>query len=675
MDSTDISTASDAVETDQIWRSIRRLASKGDKMPTIKELDQLASHGLNERCFTGVLDEILNVNSTCNVREKRALIKLLIPQFEPDTVVVYKVLSAVGYPRVYYKEGHKITQARLPLAIQTELLDWMVSNIYIFGPWVFKELHKLGVILFNLLSFEFCRLQICHLIFLMLTNTDKTRKFNNVKVAIVKQWQIKMVVDLSVKFPTDNFLKVLLILFKQLVPGLDYKQYNSRVGSVSADSGLKIPFSKVILVSEVGPVESQVQSRKRRMIETCIGHYKIFNSKISKRRKTNDQFLTWYNANMTINDMANLTDLVSNIQELNVSYRELFRQSNKLKYDYIILYLLINGSDKNFKYYVENGENNQDWTDLFKYYPRISQFLDPNKLSSNVMEFMDEIPMSLIEDTIRNNRYSLLFRQLYRYMLRACKREDWMKINHIEEIFKLVDIRKLDLELTISLVKFLKIYSKIPLAELSDTISPESVLIPSPVIYHLMFTINPLVFSETCGYINSIKKYSFDDEYKRILNTIIMDLLNFIWRDKAFHKQPNTFHQAMYLPELFVGKLPTLNVFNQSKLVEIDRVGNFFHNPIFSFITTEIIWELEDELASNTEGHDNRELIRHPGPVTDESIGTLINDDTVKWVDLDYEEVKHRVLDSLKRLGYIGLSDLLFSSIKSLRTRQMNRDP
>lgn len=664
-------TAASAPSSASFVRTARQLLYKGDNTEILSELAVLAEQGVDEQSFSAIMDVIIDVDSPCSVRDKKALIKLLVPRFEPDTVTVYKVLSSVGFPRVYYKQGAKIKHARLPLAVQTALLDWMVCNIYEFGSGVFKELHKLSVILFNLLSFEFCRVQICHLIFLMLTNTNKTRKFNNIKVAIVKQWQIKMVVDLSVKFPLDNSLKVLLVLFKQLVPGLDYKQYNSEVSNVRADSGLKIPFADSKPLPARG-TDVQSDSRKRRVMDTCIGHYKIFNSKISKRRKTNEEFLTWYNSNLSINDMASLSDLVVHIQELNVSYRELFRQSTKLKYDYIIMKQLIDGTDPNFQYYMEKGEGVSNLAELLKFYPRVWGSIRGTRADAGVIEYVDELPMDLIHDVIQNNQYDVLFSQLSRYFLRVIKRKQWSKLNQLESIFRLVDTRKLNLQLSLALVMLLRVYSKIPFeaAAATQQVKPEAVLAPSPVIYHLLFTINPLVFSETCGYINSIKKYAFDEHHRRMLNTIIMDVLNFVWRDRAFYKQPNTLHQSMYLPEAFVGKLPTLNVFNQSKLVEIDRVGNLFHNPIWSYITTEIVWELEDELASTVETDGEAELIRHPGPITDESIGALINDDSVKWINLDYEEVKQQVLDRLEPLGYTGLCELLYSSIKSLRTKK-----
>ncbi|KAG7194077.1 uncharacterized protein KQ657_004785 [Scheffersomyces spartinae] len=103
-------------------------------------------------------------------------------------------------------------------------------------------LRHMSSILFNYLSYEYPRPYISHLIFLSLTTNleQPSLVYNTINqpYKAVKNWQVQKVVDLYMKFPNDDYLKALLVLFQTLDPNLNLSQYteggnviNFRLGS------------------------------------------------------------------------------------------------------------------------------------------------------------------------------------------------------------------------------------------------------------------------------------------------------------------------------------------------------------------------------------------------------------------------------------------------------------
>lgn len=621
--------------------------------------------------FKALLELIFSCKNHLSAGEKKFMIRhLLVPQQLLENNIIYRVISAIGYTRIYYKDGMKVSLVRLPLSVQTALLEWLICCLHIFETSLFTTLTKLLPVLFSLLSYEYLRPLVANLVFLTLVNAKQG-------TVLVKKWHIQTVVDLALKFPMDQPLNLLLFLFQELVVGLDYLEYTEHhdtLNNLKEANFLKYPSSGFL--EKLNKVHRQVY------IQQSIKHqYRAFRRNLGRAR---DHTSIVSMGNMSLKDLAlNIGDIgYINFRGLFVSPPGYF--SRWVMTYYVCFKFLLDQQDDYFSQmnqFLETALSSQDdpdytvlrenVVDVMKQFPDLCSITAIQNIHINPQDPVmvlkslrfcysylsaDHIKTSLTYLITRDEYVSALLNEVYLLLLTWTDTPNSSKMKEVlTVIFQTLEPRQLTLSSKYSLLRILKvIQNDNVLQHLNDS----SVLLPVPVFYSILLTINPYIFSEMCRYLAHTKHFNFSEPYKKIHNSMVIDTVNFVWRDKAFYHDQNSFSRGMYLDTEVIDKLPTINTFNYSNLVQLNIVGNLFHNPIWSTIALNIVRELEDKFDAN---------VRHPGPLTEESVSQILLDPDTRWLS-HYEDTKLQVLDEIHS-KFPGIRLLLESTLKSIAQR------
>lgn len=244
-----------------------------------RQLAELAKKGLEKREFEALLEALLDHNNIpTNARNyvlKRALIPSETHFIAPD--VVYRILSSVGTPEMYSKKGHVQKLRRMPTSTQQALLEWLLCLLHVFEDGVYVKLHRMLPLLVNLLSFEFLRLHIANLIFIAIVNNKSSAQHS------FKPWHVQRVADLHRKFPLDQGLRCLLVLFQLLHPQLNLEEY----GVVSSELGTIDPstfrYPNAAFLERLSDIQLEKAAEN---VALNLSHYRNFASIIRKRRRT-----------------------------------------------------------------------------------------------------------------------------------------------------------------------------------------------------------------------------------------------------------------------------------------------------------------------------------------------------------------------------------------------------
>ncbi|OBA19855.1 hypothetical protein METBIDRAFT_208792 [Metschnikowia bicuspidata var. bicuspidata NRRL YB-4993] len=191
--------------------------------------------------------------------------------------------------------------------------------------------------------------------------------------------------------------------------------------------------------------------------------------------------------------------------------------------------------------------------------------------------------------------------------------------------------------------------------------NPACLIPPPSLMFLLVSSVHPLIVSEALGLIAALKKIKLSEEDILKLafkNTYVMDSINFVWRDMAFKHEQNTINQGMYLHPYFLQRMNGLDFFSNSNLILTKSVGSIVQNPAFAYISAELVWKLEDVEPGLT--------MRHPGPISEATVEKIQQDADVKWLGVSYQELKVSLLNHLDAMGFHGIADLLFTSLKPL---------
>lgn len=668
--------------------------------------DIISQHGVDEHCLTTLFGMIVDLNSPLHNNEKRFIIKtLLIPDgsYELDYKLLYRIISHIGYPQIYYHDNKKIKQKRLSLTLQNALLEWLLTFIHLFGKTIFKKLVRISTLIFNILSFEYLRDSVAKLIFLIVMNANNSMEFKGkVTNCVIKQWQIQLVVDLYLKFPLDDSLKCLLILFNDVIPNLDYRKftpnnYYNRNGLPKISKFLKYPKSEYLKTVLSNSMNQQ-------LLNTLLNQFNTFNRMIKKRKAVSveeiDDIELLNFKKHTVYQVNSLELLALELKRFNhIHFAEFTNQpiihyNNRFRVHCLILKCLQDIEDpliikmvsffdnhlqnpdvKTLQSMVELGHILPDLIKSVKttitYDKPLSDFhlkLGRIKLIRFMtLENIAEIEMAFLYDSKSSKNNEILMARYFYELSFAVKNANLM-LSHdtsvalgqiLRTIFNFYDDNSETFTLCIKLsfLKMLKALRFIDKAAL-DIIGYD--LFHVPVINQLILDSNPLVVSETCGYINFLKSLEIINhktEIKSIQNSLVVDTLNFLWRDRSFNYL-GELNRGMFLHPTFIDNLPTLNTFGYSNLTQLNTVGNIFHNPTWSYLTAEAVWKLEDKVENINK--------RHPGPVTEDSVNEILRDVKFKWINMSYDQIKLEILKSLDKAGYVGLADLLFNSLRSL---------
>lgn len=760
-----------------------------NKQTLLEDLSSLvAKTGVDEAQLNSLLDLVFDLKTPTFLKstQKRFIVKnLLIPNgnYKLSKHIAYRIISSIGVPQIYYKNGKESKLKKLSTGIQLCLLEWLICSYHLFGSKVFNNLSMI-TILVNYLSYEFLRPYVANLIFLSVLNNNrmfKTYFMPNTthNIAPFKPWHVQCVVDLFYKFPMDEHLKSLLILFKSQHPSIDFKNFArndsyhlNNLGTLNPRIFVYPNFNYLDKLKDIqainGGIVTKEQLGQEQIINDNLRYYDNFNTSVKKRQRIgNTQKLSEVpdldviefgnssnrSNSVSINDIHSLDSLIGNFENIRfININALFNPqkfgnsryiSDKFKKFYFLLHGLSidveqwEKSIRKLDYYIRLSilDNNLSIRDLdilcdkiadffsftlgllflplvkdylcFKFDSPISsdnEYIHKFENLAQRLKFLKYLPVlefeEFNEDIIQNiltvldekshinakksrreqalvtfiNELVSLFSTWYSIYAQnsdlELKSTIFKNINGSLPIIYKVLVEKFtesSITLQILLLRIFTFIQSLDSYHLNEFINALTIVLPQSLFYPLILSNNPLIMSEACGYMAFCKTYKFkehDIAYKNLQNSYIMDTLNFVWRDKSFYydEDSTAFSRAMFLDPEFLKNLRKLNIFNFSELLSLHIVGNIFHNPCWSFITTQIIREIEDKTENIT--------IRHAGPITEESVSKLTHISGVEWLPMNYDELKLQVLRSLDSLGYTGIADLLFSSLKTLMNKR-----
>lgn len=282
-----------------------------------------------------------------------------------------------------------------------------------------------------------------------------------------------------------------------------------------------------------------------------------------------------------------------------------------------------------------------------------------------------------IHEMLQNNKPNGQVVQIMTILSLLIKKIDNLKIGELLEkiIPKIFDIMeafwsRLDLLEKLSSLLFINAAISLATEKLSVWANTGCMVPPPSLMFKLVVSTNPLIVSEALGYIACIKKLKLlDNNSSKIAwkNAYVMDSINFLWREMAFKYEKGTINMGMYLHPHYLQRLNGLDFFSNSSLILTRSVGGIVQNPAFAYLCAEIVWKLEDMDPNIT--------TRHPGPISEASVASLQQDSDVTWLQVSYQDLRVSLLNHLDAMGFHGLADLLFTSLKPLvNQRTRNED-
>ncbi|ODV77345.1 uncharacterized protein CANTADRAFT_29373, partial [Suhomyces tanzawaensis NRRL Y-17324] len=708
------------------------------------------------------LIELITSNLISTADQSYIIEEILVPSKSSQLPVgvIYQIVSQIGIPQVYHKNGRKTKLKKLSKGVQIKLLEWLICSIHLFGAATSKTLQRMLPILFNYLSYEYLRPYISNLIFLGVVGGSSNFRtlYNQHNIRLVptfKAWHIQLVVDLYVKFPTDEYLRALLILFKSLDPQINLHDYSRNLIFDTLKIGPVSP--NIFLYPNAGYLNKLNGVDSTTVLNVVLNHnlkeYSEFGQTI-KRRKLNrapiQNETTIVFDNIDISTQANQStayklrnnqDLIANLADArSIKINDLFQSKDSFtlsKLRKLMVILQIN-ADKSF------GSNLHKKLD---HYVKLS-LIDDNLTCSELEKLCDEVQslmkfsagtldLPLVEELVlyqfdfnpililnepqqrelnnlnqrlkflrflpiksfdslnlflkptleifeRNSRNKLLTHKLNVLLLTFIQQlilmfEIWI-VREVDRpiVFDTVDktisslydfftnhIKEYGSSSEYMIISIFKFVKSIDLDILNEHFSDNAVVPPKVIVYRLLFKGDPFLISELCGFIAHTKSYYFKkDQMKALQNSYIMDIVNFLWRDKALHQENNLLSSSrgFFLHPDFQPYVSSLHVFNYSNMITLSTIGNLFVNPAWAYLSAQIVWKLEDQSSEVT--------TRHQGPVSKESILRLQTDTDSLWLSVSYDDLKLKVLRELDALGFTGLADLMFNSLKTLQNQR-----
>ncbi|OVF08616.1 hypothetical protein A9F13_07g00649 [Clavispora lusitaniae] len=699
---------------------------------TISELAEIASsEGLSRDNFNSLIDLVFD--HTLGATQRLNLIRsCLVPKqdFLLDPSLINRIVSAVGTPEIYYKNGKQHKSKRLPIASQQALLEWLICALHLFGTAVFRHLRRSLPLLFGLLSYEFSR---PYLSVLIVVAVHETEPFVGSKHSPIRSWHVHLVADLADKFPFDSSLQMLLAFFRKHIPGLDYATLFKDRQLVRLEQNfdmLNYPNPDIRRLLEWKPDEDNLVSAQMKQVELHLKRvFARFEQQSAKKKKVGsepDNFdaLEWSSSSVSIATVDSLRSLVSNFENITMSsitsvlsvsslpnehLRCMFLALSLIdqesdnhrikKLEYAIKYHVL--SDKpqkshlalsqlaNFAHY---GGLKSLSAPLLEYSRHIAQ--SPNEYVVSVqIQLLELLPptrniidafsstitnLDAVQESVSKSKASLLARQFFIKLARCifkwnvlystsdlCSEFPVMVVDILSQVFAFVQKRWMSFQLGAQFA-FLDIFTALKSVDAEDirTWQKASALIPPPVLmYQLLVSTNPYVLSESLGYLAFLKKVTFEDESAlQLRNSYVVDAINFLWKEAAFNKEAETLNWGMMLDSGFIEKISAHNYFGYSDQIRLRTVGGLVQNPSLAYMCAELVWMLEDQQQDIN--------IRHPGPLAEETVKQLHQDEEVTWLPLSYHDIRVTLLNNLDRRGFHGMCDLLFSSLKSLAGRR-----
>lgn len=381
-------------------------AGSDDSQLAARQLAEIASNGLKktefDTLFLAILDHAIPTN-TRNYVIKHALIPA--DTYRISHYVLYRVVGSVGTTEIYSKLGKLQKLKVVSTSTQQALLEWLLCLLHLFEEDAYVKLHRMLPMLMNLLSFEFLRLHISNLIFIAIVNTKSSA------VHAFKPWHVKLVADLHRKFPLDQGLRCLLVLFCLLHPGLDLAEY----GVLSAELGSIDPktfrYPNIDFLERLRDIQLEKSAEN---VALNLSHYRNFASVIRKRRRTAKSVpvldldmieVSANNKSTSINDITSPYQLVNDLERIRyINVNGLFKPlsiaspSEKFKKLFLVLQGLLGNSEalRKLEYYVRLSllDDNLSLADLDELCDQVRAFL---------MFSSGKVHLDLVNDFIKGN--------------------------------------------------------------------------------------------------------------------------------------------------------------------------------------------------------------------------------------------------------------------------------
>lgn len=710
----------------RLWRSRKRM-STSDKQLLIEDIKHnVAETGVDEDNLERLFDAILENSTPTNfsVLQKKYMVKeLCIPSAssEVSPVIFNRILSAIGEPRVYFANGVQTKQHRLPRNLQIQLLEWLLCCLHLFED-VFALVYRKLPVLLHMLSYEFCRGHISQLVFVALVESGTRNGADAIRP--LKSWHVKLVFDLHLKFPLDDHLKLLLVLFTKIDPSVNYRAYtnDAKLAQISVSGTLfRVPDDEFF--SAVNTIQDNAhRSRAAYLVQLYAKFEQNCKSRRGYRRTDFEPTPVLNEGEVSITDINDLEELVRNFKRVNFPNAWLVLalqdpssstyMTNKMRLLYVTLRLLA-GDEKlqsEMLYFTNTSlDEHTDEKDAKVYFDRLNRIL---AMSAGVAA--PDLNAHFLLDTQQDlaNRITLLkFEtlpddQLFTEAILLPPECEWKTQHHfsktvlpwlmeltsflkwwlhdlrdqdhdIEDVVHLMNkifsaaleflslnIEFLDVSVLVLAAYLLKFAESME-ANTFNLLNDHVVLLPSMLCSKMIFSKNPFVVSGLCGYLLRLKKRQFRSESaKAAFTTLLRDVLNYLWCDKAFEVQGDGLAQTeiLGLQTSLVDKLGALPTFSYSNILERTNSGNMFHNSAFAYIACHIVRKQED---SKTDIE-----TRHDGPITRSSVAKLNADAEVQWLGLNYDELREKFLESLEEAGFHGFCNLLYNSISSLAKKR-----
>lgn len=637
--------------------------------------------------------------------------------------IILRVLSAIGAPEVYYKNGKQQRLKRLPLSCQQRVLEWLICTLPLFGSGLFACLKRQIPILYGLLSFEFLRPYISTLILLACGGPDETLKLS--LDHLIRPWHVQLVADMCLQFPSDPSFKALMAFFRasnktlKLHPG-------GKVGGLDTSRVFTYPnptlhrellakcsnFPESLVWRDISEVESLIQ----RVFESVDTQNK--RRKVLQQHDLVPSFATDSVSILSINSVSSLTAQLENISLTNPSsvLSVTLSGMNRYRRLYLALHLITASPtdqvsrklDYAIRYHILNERAHNSLL-VYSEFLEFARFQGLRSFTAPCVHFLNSAAPSTIDRVkkqIKLLRYlpwetsvmvSAVVKILSRIKEIGTETEECVvglmyselafMIRKWNSVFQSSDADQNYLEclldilthtfvfteavwgklMSYSKIKFLSLLAAVRISNVEQSWPTSGQLVPPPTLmYQLVVSTNPLILSEALGYINFLKRVQLpetEERARQLRSFYIMDSLNFVWREMALKKESGTFNQGMLLDDEFLQRAAGLNFFSYSNLLLLKTVGGLVQNPSLVYTCAELVWMMEDQAEGIT--------TRHPGPILEESIAQLRQDLDNNWLSMSYNDIKISLLNSLDGLGYHGLCDLLFSSLKPLANKRL----
>lgn len=653
----------------------------------------------------------------------------LIPQgdYLLSSDIIGRILGAVGTPELYYKNGKQHKLKRLPISCQQLLLKWLICALPFFGREVFRLLKRNIPILYGLLSYEFLRPFISTLIVAATSGPDAVPKISS--GTLIRSWHVQLVAELSSKFPLDPSLKALIEYFRTRSRTLEVQLSAKLSGLKNLNISGVFRYPNAYLHAEILAKYQSLRSISNQVNDVNSQLQRLFESldmpKLKKRKTgelSYDLVTSETSTVVSIQSINSISSLVAQLENIGLTNPSSVLSvttvgNSKLRSLYLAMHLLVAGNgdqtvkklDYAIRYHIlHNGDHNSVF--IFSQLLEFARFQGLRGLTAPCIHFInssDSGETEHLRKQIKLLRFlsweksvlvTAIVKIIFQIKKYPHKKQDWNELvgllnveiafmiikwsgvfrsrsNYTDFLGCLLEILSRIFAFTesawksfnlASKLKFLSVLKGVRGIDIGHSWPNAGQVVPPPTLmYQLIVSTNLLILSEAFGYIAFLKTVSLPEHESKTLalrNTYVMDSINFVWREMALKKEPGTFSKGMFLDGEFLQRVAALNFFSYSNLIQLKTVGGIVQNPSLLYICAELVWMLEDQAEGIT--------TRHPGPISEDTVTQLRRDPDNTWLSMSYYDIKISLLNSLDQLGYTGLCDLLFSSLKPLANKR-----